>query len=363
MSQLSVVRPPGRMVLSMAQESTIQIPKLRCSPFHSSLAVDPIGTAASYDAYLCVEVPLPWQRDISMSEPFASLCDPPAASITGGDGRRWRPQGLVPANQSGRDGPGWERPVRVTAWEQEPHANRDPDESFGPGGSAVGPLRRTDWNVDPTDSVTLLRAIISGDPQRLESFARFRAEVDDPAFYVCSHGQRDICCGSLGMELFGDLDEVAASWSGEIRRCSHTGGHRFAATGITFPDGYAWAHTNRDVVDAIVNRSVTPRELSLHVRGSTLVPKGPAQAMDRLGLIETGWAWTESLRLIELIGFERRSMATDMRVTALLADGERRAYEARIGIEGHVPQITCGVIAQPEYDVEPIWKVEDWRKL
>lgn len=353
----------GPMVFIMAQDTTIQIPKLRCSPFHSSLGVDPIGSAASHDAYMCADVPLPWQRDISMSEPFASLCDPPAASILGDDGRRWRPQGLVPRKVT-RDR-GGEPParVRITTWEQREHPDNDATAPTQRNSDAVGPLRRSDWTVDESDSVALLRSILSGDPQRLDPFTDFRDEVSDPAFYVCSHGQRDICCGSLGMDVFGGLDELANRWDGEIRRCSHTGGHRFAATGISFPDGYAWAHVNPQVVDAIINRRVTPRELALHVRGSTLVPKGPPQTIDRLGLIETGWDWVDATRSIELVGFERRSMATDLRVSAVLADGQERVYEARVGVERFVPQITCGVITEPEYDVEPIWRIEDWRAV
>lgn len=351
------------MVLYMVPDPTIQIPKLRCSPFHSSLDADPIGSAASYDAYLCVEVPLPWKRDITMSEPFASLCEPPSASLRGADGRRWRPQGLVPLPPAGGHGEDGRVPVRVTTWEGRRSAAGNGQSVLGESDGAVGPLSRRDWSVDPDGVLDLLRAILSGAPGDLDPFERFRSRREDPALYLCTHGQRDVCCGSLGMELYGGLDDLGDGWGGELRRCSHTGGHRFAATGITFPDGYAWAHMNPRVADAIVNRRVPPRELAFHVRGSTLLPKGPAQVVDRLGLVETGWEWLDATRSIELVGFERRSMATDMRVGAVLEDGRRRVFEARVGIERHVPQITCGVITEPEYTVEPVWAVQDWREV
>lgn len=347
----------------MAPESTIQIPKLRCSPFHSSLEVDPIGTAASYDAYLCVDVPLPWQRDITMSEPFASLCDPPVASLVGGDGRRWRPQGLVPAEGGDHDEARSGARIRVTTWEQPRHRTVAPADGDS---IVVGPLFRRDWCVDPDDMgavVDLLRAILSDDPEAVDEYTDRLESIDDPALYVCSHGQRDVCCGSLGMEVYGGLDGLALSWPGEVRRCSHTGGHRFAATGITFPDGYAWAHLTPQLADAIAHRRVDPREVALHMRGSTLVPKGPSQAIDRLGLTEAGWAWADATRRITLVGFERRTMATDLRVTATLPDGVGRTYEARVVVDRFVPQITCGAIDRPEYDVEPIWKITDWREV
>ncbi|MEZ5310072.1 MAG: hypothetical protein R2735_05660 [Microthrixaceae bacterium] len=80
----------------MDSPSDVQIPKLRCSPFHQSLGADPIGSAACYDAFLCVEVPLPWQRDISMHEPFATMREAlvggarsAARMAGGGDHRAW----------------------------------------------------------------------------------------------------------------------------------------------------------------------------------------------------------------------------------------------------------------------------------
>ena len=47
---------------------------------------------------------------------------------------------------------------------------------------------------------------------------------------VCTHGTRDTCCGSLGTRLWRDLDAGGAT----VRRTSHTGGHRFAPTAVTF---------------------------------------------------------------------------------------------------------------------------------
>src|SRR5690606_1851052 len=73
----------------------LELPRVRCAPFHESLQVDPVGSAAHSDAFLCVEVPLPWERDIGMHEPFSSL-------VMKGGPLRWRPLGLVPT-EGGRD--------------------------------------------------------------------------------------------------------------------------------------------------------------------------------------------------------------------------------------------------------------------
>src|SRR5690606_15009661 len=81
-------------------------PRLRCAPFRSALGVGSAGTAGAYDAFLCVDVPLPWERDISWSEPFRTLVGEGTTSVRAPDGRTIRPQGLVPV-------PGTEGRTRV----------------------------------------------------------------------------------------------------------------------------------------------------------------------------------------------------------------------------------------------------------
>lgn len=353
----------------MDSTSGPQIPKLRCSPFHTTLSVDPIGSASAYDAYLCVEVDLPWQRDISMSEPFASLCNPPAASIQGADGRRWRPQGLVPRRRAEEHGdypvgegsrstqPG----VEVVAWERSSASARSVAGDLSHG--EASPLIRNEWLVDPSDVPSLAAAILSADPGRLGAFDQQQMHRTQSALYVCTHGQRDVCCGGIGGDLYGELVEAGPIDGVEIRRCSHTGGHRFAATAISFPDGYAWAHLDTELATAIAQRSAHPKELASNCRGSTLLPSGPAQVADRYGLTQLGWEWADASRRVELIGFERRTMATDLIITADMPSGSTAAFEVRVGIETHVPQITCGSISGPEYTVEPIWRVEGAREL
>src|SRR5688572_20345848 len=126
----------------------LELPKLRCAPFHSSLDVDPAGTAGAYDAFLCVEVPLPWERDISLSEPFLSLAGAGTAKITAGDGRTVRPQGLVPR-------PGAEGWTRVLLLERPPAAASD---AGGADAGAAGPYQRREWWVLPEEVAGLCSA-------------------------------------------------------------------------------------------------------------------------------------------------------------------------------------------------------------
>ena len=79
---------------------------------------------------------------------------------------------------------------------------------------------------------------------------------------VCTHGRRDTCCGGLGAAMHEELRSRLEDRDGATRlwRCSHTGGHRFAPTALSFPDGYAWAHLTAELADRLVHRVGDPAD-------------------------------------------------------------------------------------------------------
>ena len=331
------------MVAPLRFEEGLQLSKVRCAPFHAALEVDPVGTAGAYDVFLCVEVPLPWERDISHHEPFTGLLGAGVASVTDPAGRTVRPQGLVPR-------PGAEGWTRVLLFEQPP-------------GGPSGPYRRREWWLDPDEVHEMCRAVLDGDEDELTRFDERRVEVPEEVLdlLVCTHGKRDACCGSSGAALHDQV--VAALGPGpgpagvRVWRTSHTGGHRFAPTALTFPDGYAWAHLDVAAATSLLARGVTPSALLSNCRGSSALPGGPAQAADRAALGEVGWIWTEARRSAAVTAFDRGTMATRVRVTGDLPGGARVAFDVQVELDRHVPQPTCGLIAGPEYKVEPAWRV------
>lgn len=55
---------------------------------------------------------------------------------------------------------------------------------------------------------------------------------DGDLHLVCTNGRRDLCCAELGRPVAA---AVSARWPEETWECTHLGGHRFAATLVTFP--------------------------------------------------------------------------------------------------------------------------------
>lgn len=261
-------------------------------------------------------------------------------TISGRDGRIWRPQGLVPTG----DG------VKVIAWER------------AAGGAS--PLTRREWTLDPdlpsSALVELCSGVVAAEESTLAANDRWRsdvpAEVKD--LLLCTHGSRDVCCGSSGPALF---DEVVGRLGDRsdlrIWRTSHTGGHRFAPTALSLPDGFAWAHLDAITSLGILERT-DPASLAPHCRGAVTLDSAVAQVADREALVRFGWSWAESPREAVVVAHERDTLATtiDVRSTGVEPQGGLRV---RVELERNVSMPTCGAVDEPEFQTEPVWRATE----
>lgn len=224
---------------------------LRCSVWTRGLDPDPVGSAPRFDRLVLVEMPLPWPHDVSEMPALASV---PSSSTT-------RVMAVVPDVDRGGE-------VLVTVYRRRP----------GRGG------------YEGWDAAVAVAS--------LPDFLTEYAGSDDPVppadatpapaeFLVCSHGTRDRCCGSFGTRLYGEV----TAWPRpelRVRRCSHTGGHRFAPTGMSLPDGRLWAYLDVAVFETIVARSGPTGAVVRHYRGTPLLEE-PHQVLERAAFDRFGW--------------------------------------------------------------------------
>lgn len=233
-------------------------PAFRCSPWTRAHDVDPIGSAGDFDAVLLVAWPLPWPHDVSEIPVLAR-----ASAVAG---------------------------VRVMAVVPQPDAVADDLVTVvHRRRTATNHLAGVDHRVSRAELPDLLDTLTAAplaDHLTLPSVAdEAPAEV-----LVCGHGRRDACCGRWGTLLHV---EVAARWAGvRVWRCSHTGGHRFAPTAITLPEGRAWAYVDAELLDGVVRRSGDLRALARHDRGTTALDPW-AQVVERGVFQEVGWSWLD----------------------------------------------------------------------
>jgi hypothetical protein len=275
---------------------------MRCATWAREEGVDPIGTAGCVEGFLLVDWPLPWPRDAADVEALA-----PVHQRLAGTGVRL--QLVVPEGDDD---------TRAVVLHRRRAADGDWFAGFERVARAVATADVVDVAADLLDTGT-------GDPDADGGRA---GDV-----LVCGHGARDRCCGSAGTRLA--LEARAASGL-EVRRTSHTGGHRFAATGIVLPDATVWAYLDADALARVTSRTGPLDDLLGRYRGCAgLAPRG-AQALEREALAEVGWSW-----------FDHRRRGTDLgdgrfRLDAVAPDGTELAWEAEIGDGRRLPVPDCG---------------------
>lgn len=235
-------------------------PDLRCSPWTHAQGVDPIGSAGSFDQLLLVEWPLPWPADVREVPTLADAAADPRARV----------MMVVPrADDAEADGL-----VRVV------HHRR----------AGTHRLTGVDHRLPAADVPALLAALLQQPEHDALDWPTVVGQ-SPPEVLVCGHGRRDPCCGRWGTLLHVEL--LARATDVRVWRCSHTGGHRFAPTAITLPDGRAWAYADADLIEGIVARTADVASLAAHDRGCMALDPW-AQVVERALFGRFGWAWLDA---------------------------------------------------------------------
>lgn len=74
----------------------------------------------------------------------------------------------------------------------------------------------------------------------------------EPLYLICTNGKRDRCCAQFGGAVYREMAQLVgpAAW-----QTTHLGGHRFAPTGLVFPQGISYGrlhpHTLPDFITAV----------------------------------------------------------------------------------------------------------------
>lgn len=87
-----------------------------------------------------------------------------------------------------------------------------------------------------------------------------------PMVLVCTHGTRDACCAVRGRPIVAAL---ARALPDEVWECTHLGGHRFAGTLLSLPDGTCLGRLDPDTAVGAVLAHRQGRTDARHLRGQT----------------------------------------------------------------------------------------------
>jgi hypothetical protein len=157
-----------------------------------------------------------------------------------------------------------------------------------------------------TDPATLLDldldALARGDRDGVLATAP-DAVPAEPILLLCTNGRRDVCCAVRGRPVALD---VAAVHPGRVWEASHTGGHRFAPTGVLLPHGATLARLDAAASAAVLSEAITghlPKAVlgPRHDRGRSPLP-GPHQAAESFVREHAGVTDLTALSVADVVG-------------------------------------------------------------
>jgi len=319
-----------------------------CSDWARSQHLDPVGSAGHYQGFLLVEQPLPWPFDVSS---LPELVEMAKLAVAAG----LRVQTVIPVAQEdvavatrGNGGDGADGPER-----------RPPAEtlrrlicyrSARPGWA--GPLVRSERTVEPGSLADAVSEMVGQSPS-VEGPGDAADVID---VLVCTHGRRDACCGSRGMDLVTELSfspRFGAQSGVRLWRTSHTGGHRFAPTSILLPSGTMWAWADVTLLRAAAFAEGDVGQGLGRYRGCATIGSPSQQAVERAVLAEVGW---------ELIGSWRR--ASDLGHGVVRLESELGGtWEASVREGRRVPQPDCRTAPELAAKQSVEWVVEGLRQV
>ena len=104
-------------------------------------------------------------------------------------------------------------------------------------------------------------------------------EVAEPHYFVCTNGQRDVCCARYGLPTYARLREAVGDRAWQI---THVGGHRFAPNVLTLPQGALYGRVFADEVPAFVATVESGALSRRHLRGRSAYPPAAQVAETQL---------------------------------------------------------------------------------
>jgi hypothetical protein len=307
-----------------------QTPRLRqlCSTLARERKLDPIGAAYPYDHFLIMEGALPWPKN-KFQQPGvlpADVIDLHKNVIFRNYPDDWIKARLcIIAPDRAYSQPGLRRVIYARR-PTPPFAIFDQQEYLVPE-EELGPLT---W-------------ALFARPEELPDFERYRQSTDGVRdFLVCTDGVVDRACAVAGMKLYSTLRKLPEAQPGgpaRIWKTSHFGGHVYAATVITLPDGRLWGFLDGETGPALVRRQGDIGALRTCYRGWTGSPSPFVDVVERELMMRYGWDWFDFAQVGVVVAEDQEGPLDD--------HGERQLRWAEVELRYRSPDgATHGLCAR-----------------
>ncbi len=234
-----------------------------CSVLSQDVGESAYGTAADAGSWVCLEQDGPWGRSAATDSHLDAELGARIDAAVGGAGGRFA---LIRRPGSHPDEHRVAARVVLVAGAPAGHPE-------------AGWLLRGTLD-DPADLLALdVGALALGDRDAVRASLPVLRPDDGAVLLVCTNGRRDVCCAVRGRPV---AVAAAAARPGQVWETSHTGGHRFAPTGVLLPSGNALARLDTSLAVRALDAAVTGRLAAalhgpVHDRGLGGLP-APARA-------------------------------------------------------------------------------------
>jgi hypothetical protein len=271
-----------------------------CSVVAQERGLDPIGDAYPADHYLIIESPTPWPQNRweTPGTLSAELLELTQKVLWVEYPTHWvNVQICVVAPDKGYSQPGLRRVVYC----------RRPAAPFAE-------FERDEYLLPEAEIAPLAWAIFTA-PQQLVQFAQYRQPASRMRdFLVCVDGIIDRACAVFGMKLYSTLRKLPeAQPGGEVRiwKASHFGGHVYAATVLTLPDGRLWAYLDAATGQTLVQRTGDIQSLYGCYRGWAGAPSPFLHVLERELMMQHGWPWFDFVQQGTVLAEDKDSPPDD----------------------------------------------------
>ncbi|MFM8353326.1 MAG: sucrase ferredoxin, partial [Gammaproteobacteria bacterium] len=194
-------------------------------------------------------------------------------------------------------------PVSVQAWLRDgvaaiaaagrrvrPQFIRRPEVTDEPLQVMVGrPGRLLQFRVPDHDAMTgidlpgvALDAVSASVTDSASGGASGATRAVEPHYFVCTNGQRDVCCARFGLPVYAALRERVGD---RVWQVTHLCGHRFAPNVLVLPQQVLYGRVHPARVDAFVDTVEAGGLAVPELRGRTALPPA-AQAAEAFLLLE-----------------------------------------------------------------------------
>ncbi len=307
---------------------------MQCSDFSLKQHEDTAGSAPSWDRMLIFTLASPWASKIENSLYFPEKLRMLMKNKVNIEGLRI--QCIFPDDDYAQNG------ISKVLFYQKSINN-----------GYVNDYNKTEFDIPISELNVMIPEIING---------KFNTKVLSQSkhtrdLFVCTHGNRDACCGTQGFVIYEKLKKMFRDNSNvRIWRISHLGGHRFAPNLLDMPQGRIWARFDEEEVLSIIQSKMDSEIVNKCYRGLISLDSAFEQVLEQKLFSYYGSEWIDrTLKSYIVSEIDTRSALVNLEVK------DNNLFSAKVSVKGYVPTLKCmsedlSDEFSPQYTID--WKLD-----